>query len=312
MTEQMQAIRIHELGDANVLKYETVLRPTPHGDEVLIRVHGAGVNPVDYKTRSGSGTSISQDELPWIPGWDVAGIVEQAPDNSLFAKGDAVYGMVNFPKTGSAYAEYVIAKPGHIASAPQSIDLTTAASVPLVTLTAWQGLFEKGNLQAGQTILIHAAAGGVGHIAVQLAKWRGATVIGTASGKNADYLAEIGVNTFIDYTQTRFEDVVRDVDMVFDAVGGETLKRSIDVVKPGGTLITIAGQPDEAKSATRGITATRMLVHTSGEQLVQIAKLIDDGILKPTVENTIPLSQAADAHRLLEDRHVRGKIVLVP
>lgn len=312
--QTMNAIVIRAYGDLDVLRYERVPRPVPGPDEILVRVEGIGTNPVDYKTRMGRGVAgrLGDHPFPLILGWDISGIVEQAPADSRFAIGDAVYGMVGFPQVGGAYAEYAVAWPDELARAPQSIDLTGAAAVPLVALTVWQAMFEAGQLQAQERVLIHAAAGGVGHIAVQLAKWRGAQVIGTASGSNADYLRQLGVDAVVDYQQTPFEAAVSDVDMVFDAVGGDTLERSYAVLKPGGRLITITAQPSPEKAAAFGVKAQHVLVRPSGEQLEQITALIDAGVLKPTIQQQLPLRDAREAHRLLETRRVRGKIVLKP
>lgn len=309
MTETMQAVQIHEYGGLDVLKLEAAPKPVPTENEVLIRVAAAGINPVDTYARAGGVAGMmGNDPFPLILGWDVSGVIEQAPAESGFQAGDAVYSMVNFPGKSSTYAEYVTAKLTDIAHAPQAIPITDAAAVPLVALTAWQVLFEAGNLQAGQRVLIHAAAGGVGHIAVQLAKWKGATVIGTASAQNADYLRQLGVDEFIDYTEQRYEDVVSDVDLVFDCVGGDTMARSIPITKQGGTVITIAGQPEADEKD--GVRLKRVLVRSSGEQLAEIARLMDAGHVKPTVAHRFPLAQAAQAHELQASRHVRGKIIL--
>jgi NADPH:quinone reductase len=293
--------------------YETAPRPIPTDGQVLIRVHAAGVNPVDYKTRSGAGTARGWGDNPFpiILGWDIAGTVESAPEHSRFVQGDSVYGLVNFPKIGGAYAEYVAVNPDELTYAPKSIDLSEAASMPLDVLTAWQALTEVAKLEKGQTILIHGAARGIGLAAVQLATWRGAYVIGTALARNEPFLKEQGVRRLIDYRLTRFEDVVHDVDIVLDTLGGETLERSFAVVKRGGQLVTIDGQPSEELAKSYGIEARRMLVRPNGEQLAQISALIDKGVFRPMAELGLHLYQAAEAHRWLEDRHERGKIVLI-
>jgi NADPH:quinone reductase-like Zn-dependent oxidoreductase len=311
-SETMNAIIIRAYGGLETLQYERVPRPIPEQDQMLVRVDSIGTNPVDYKTRLGRGVAsrLGKNPFPLILGWDIAGIVEHTPENSPFALGDPVYGMIGFPHVGGAYAEYVVARLSELARAPKSIDLSTAAAVPLVALTAWQALIEVGQLQAHQRVFIHAAAGGVGHIAVQLAKWRGAHVIGSASQSNADYLAQLGVDEVIDYQQTRFRDVVSDVDIVFDAVGGETLDQSFHVLKRGGRLISITGQPSLEKADSFGIKADHVFVYPSGEQLDQITTLIDKGVITPTIYGQFPLSNAREAHRLLETRRVRGKIVL--
>ena len=216
---------------------------------MLVRVHAAGINPVDWKTCAGEGVaSRLEDPFPFIPGWDVSGVVEALGAGvSDFKVGDAVCGMVRWHWGGGGYAEYVAAPAADLVAKPGTMDDSQAAGLPLAALTAWQALFETTDLQAGQTVLIHAAAGGVGHIAVQLAKWKGARVIGTASARNEAFLRELGVDRVIDYNQTRFEDVAGDVDVVLDGVGGEIQERSWGVLKPGGMLASIRGRPS-AKS----------------------------------------------------------------
>jgi len=244
-------------------------------------------------------------------GWDISGIVEEIGAGvTRFKKGDAVYGMPRFPQIAAAYAEYVSIPDAEVAHKPQSIDHIHAAALPLVSLTAWQALFEAIDLKDGQNILIHAAAGGVGHIAVQLAKWKNAFVIGTASAHNADYLAEIGVDQFVDYRAYRFEDVVSDVDVVLDAMSGNVRQRSWSVLKPGGIIVSILGPPSAETAAQYGVRATNVLVHPDGRQLAEIAALADSGILKPNVEAVYPLAEAAQAHAHVQKGHTRGKIVL--
>lgn len=308
----MKAVQIHQYGNVSQLQYEEIPAPQAKGEQVLVRVHAAGVNPVDYKTRAGSGIAglFTQNPFPLILGWDMAGIIEEAPADSRFSVGDKVYGMVNFPDVGATYADYLVANPQDIAFAPQAIDLNLSASVPLAALTAWQALFEVGNLQAGDRILIHAAAGGVGHLAVQFARWKGARLIGTASAKNIDYLKEIGVDEVIDYHTSRFEDVLNELDFVLDCIGGDVIDRSWRTIKRGGTLVTIADGTNLQQSDEYGVVAKHMMVYKSGEQLAQIASLIDKGFVKPTVDRVFPLASVAEAHQVLESGHVRGKIIL--
>jgi NADPH:quinone reductase-like Zn-dependent oxidoreductase len=314
MSATMKAARIHEYGDPNVFVYEDAPRPQAKAGEVLVRVHAAGVNPVDFKTRAGRGMGGgSHDLLPLIVGWDISGVVEAIGEGvSAFRPGDEVYSMVRFPEIGSAYAEYVAAPASDFVAKPTTLDHIEAAAVPLVALTAWQIMFDTAHLSAGQTILIHAAAGGVGHVAVQLAKWKGARVIGTASARNADFLRELGVDEVVDYTAAPFEDVVRDVDVVLDCVGG-LLERSIKVLKPGGFLSWIAGGlPAErvAELAEQGIRAGGILVHIDNKQLAEIATLIDAGYVKPYIEQVFPSVEASKAHEAIETGRTRGKIVL--
>ncbi|HEY1386999.1 MAG TPA: NADP-dependent oxidoreductase [Ktedonobacterales bacterium] len=311
MTE-MHAVRLHQYGAAENLIYEETDRPEPQTGEALVRVRAAGVNPVDWKTRNGRGVA-GPLESPIILGWDIAGLIEEVGGSvGLFATGDEVFGMARFPEFGNAYADYVAAPASDLAKKPASVSFAEAAAAPLVTLTAWQALFEVAQLQAGQTVLVHAAAGGVGHVAVQLAKWRGARVIGTASARNADFLRGLGVDQVIDYTHERFEDVARAVDVVLDTQGDETQRRSFAVLKPGGMLVSITETPDEALAQTYGVRTARIRVRPSGEQMARIAELFESGKLRVEVARTLPLSEAADAHRLSETGHTRGKIVLIP
>ncbi len=307
----MKAVRIHSFGTPDVLVYEDTPTPTPGPGQVLVRVHAAGINPVDYKTRAGSGVAgnFGAQPFPLILGWDVAGVVE-AHGTSEFPNGTPVYGMIGFPGVGAAYAEYAVADPHELARTPHNLDFANAAGLPLAVLTAWQALFDAGDLQAGQRILIHAAAGGVGHLAVQLAKWRGAYVIGTASKANEEYLRALGVDQFIDYTTQRFETEAGAVDFALNTVSVKTAVRSLEVLKPGGTLISITGGADPGLAAARNMNAQNILVKGNGGQLAQIAGLIEQGVIKPTVETILPLAEAAKAHLLVEAGHTRGKISL--
>jgi NADPH:quinone reductase-like Zn-dependent oxidoreductase len=308
----MKAVRIHEYGGPEVMRYEDAPRPEPAPGEVLIRVHAAGTNPVDWKTRAGRGVAGRlTDPFPFITGWDVSGVIEAVGSADLpYQPGDAVYGMLRFPALGSAYAEYVTAPVEHVDSKPSALSHVEAAALPLVALTAWQALFEAAELSADQTILIHAAAGGVGHVAVQLAKWKGATVIGTASGRNADFLRGRGVDQFIDYQTTRFEEVVSGVDAVLDPLAGEIRERSWPVIRPGGVLVSIQGAASEERAAEYGVRLRRVLVRPEADQLRAISGLVEAGDLRPEVSHVLPLADAAQAHELLETGHTRGKIVL--
>lgn len=307
---QMHAVRLHRYGGPDELIYEDTVRPRPHPGEALVRVRAAGVNPVDWQTRRGDG---SDDPFPIILGWDIAGVIEEVGMGvERFAPGDEVFGMVRFPDFGNAYAEYVAAPISDLARKPARLSFVEAAAAPLVTLTAWQALFEVAQLRAGQTILVHAAAGGVGHIAVQLAKWKGAHVIGTASGQNADFLRRLGVDQVIDYTRERFEHIARGVDVVLDTQGGATQERSFATLKPGGILVSITTPPNDSLARAHHVNTADILVHRSGEQLVRAAALFEEGILRVEVARTFPLAEAGAAHRLGEQHHTRGKIVLIP
>jgi len=307
----MKAIRFHEYGGPEVLRYEDAPKPEPAPGEVLVRVHAAGINPVDWKIRQGYMKAMRPYPLPLIPGWDLSGVVEtNGPGATRFQPGDGVYSRPDLGRNG-AYAEYIAVREEELAVKPKTLDHLHAAAVPLTALTAWQALFDAGGVTAGQTVLIHAAAGGVGSFAVQLAHWRGARVIGTASARNHEYLKSLGCDQAIDYTTTRFEDVVRDVDMVLDTMSGETRARSWSVIRKGGILVTILGPgPSEEEAASRGVRAALFLVRADAAQLSEIAQLIDAGIVKVHLDAVFPLADAAHAHELSATNRVRGKIVL--
>ncbi len=307
--DTMKAVRIHTYGGPEALVYEDIARPEAAAGEVLLRVHAVGVNPADWKTRSGLARSGAM--LPMILGWDVSGTVEAlGPEVTGFHEGDAVFGMIRFPQAGATYAEYVAAPVAHIAPKPATIDHIHAAAVPLAGLTAWQVLFEKAHLTAGQTILILGAAGGVGHLAVQLAKSQGAYVLGTASTRNIEFLHRIGVDQAIDYTTTPLETIVHNVDVVFDTVGGETRERSLRVIKQGGTLVSVVFGRSSAEQAAAGVNVQGMFVQPNAAQLAQIAQLIDAGKVHIMVDTVLPLANARKAHELSETHRTRGKIVL--
>ncbi len=247
--ENMKVVRIHKYGGPEVLLFEDAPRPVSGSGEVLIRVHAAGVNPVDWKIRAGYLKDIRPYTFPLILGWDLSGVVEATgPCACKFKKGDEVYSRPDSSRNG-AYAEYIGVKEAEVAFKPKSIDHIHAGAIPLACLTAWQAIFDTAGLSAGQKILIHAAASGVGSFAVQLAKWKGAYVIGTASGRNQSFLRELAVDEPIDYEETQFEDLVRDVDVVFDTVGGDTQKRSWKVLKKGGILVSIVAPPSAEEVA---------------------------------------------------------------
>jgi NADPH:quinone reductase-like Zn-dependent oxidoreductase len=311
----VKAVRIHEYGGPEVLRYEDAPDPVIGEDDVLVRVHAAGINPVDWKIRQGMRRGHNE-RLPLILGWDVSGVVEKLGASvTRFAKGDEVYGRPDISRDGM-YAELGAARASELAKKPTSIDHVHAAAVPLTALTAWQSLFEAApgfqgaNLQAGQTVLVHAAAGGVGSFAVQLAKGRGARVIGTCSAHNADYVRSLGADETVDYTKVRFEDVVKDVDVVMDYAGGDVGARSWGVLKKGGILVSITTRQDEAVAKQHGVRTGYVFVQPSGTELESIAKIIDEGKLKVLVSKVLPLASAAEAHTESQSGHVRGKIVL--
>lgn len=304
----MKAIRIHSYGGPEVLRYEDVVVPTPAAGELLIKVQAASVNPLDWKTRAGYLKDFFPRSLPFIPGWDGSGVVEAVGSGvTQFKQGDEVYAKTNRDGT---YAEYAILKETEAALKPESVDHVQAAAIPVVALTAWQALFEKAQLAAGKKILIHGAAGGVGSFAVQLAKWKGAHVIGTASAKNQTFLRELGTDEPIDYEETRFDDAVEGVDVVFDTIGGDTQERSWRVLNKGGILISIVQPPPVELAGKYGVQAEMLGMRTDSAQLAEIAKLVDSGRVKVVVERVLALSEARQAHELSEKGHVRGKIVL--
>lgn len=307
----MKAIRIHQYGPPENLKYEDAPRPDPGPGEVFVRVHATALNPIDWKIRAGYLQNWLKYTLPMIPGWDVSGVIESAASDVVEWKpGDEIYGRPDIQRDG-ACAEYCVVKASDIAAKPKSIDHVHAAGIPLAGITAWQALFDTAGLEAGQSVLIHAAAGGVGIFAVQLAKWKGAYVYGTASGHNQDFLRSIGVDQPIDYTTTRFEDVARNVDVVVDSMAGETRERSWQVLKKGGFLVSLLGQGSVDEAAAKyGVRAAIILASPKPGQLDEIAALVDQGKVKSIVAAEFPLEQAAEAHRLGETNHARGKIVL--
>src|SRR5258708_1413468 len=309
-SQTMKAVRIHNYGGPEVLQYEDAPRPKPKPGEVLIRVHAAGVNPIDWKVREGYAKDFLKHTLPLIPGWDLSGVVEEVgPGGSRFNKGDQVYS-VSDPSRDGAYAKYIVVRESEIALKPKSLHHVHAAAVPLAALTAWQALFDSGQLKPGQRVLIHGGSGGVGHVAVQLAKWKGAYVLATASTKNQDLLRKRGVDEPIDYTQQRFEDAARNIDIVLDTIGGETQERSWSVLKKGGNLVSLVQPPSEEKAKELGVRAAFVAGHPSGAQLAEITKIIDSGKLAPVIDRILPLSEPGRPPELTQPVPIPGKIVL--
>jgi NADPH:quinone reductase-like Zn-dependent oxidoreductase len=293
----MKAIRIHGRGGPDHLVCEDAPQPRPGPGELLVRVHAAGVIANELKWDATYQTPTGgPHELP-IPGRDLSGVVEEVgPGVTTLSPGAEVYAMLGYGRDG-AEADYTIALPNELAPKPRTLTHGQAAAVPLSALTAWLALFEHANLAAGQTVLIHGAAGGVGIFAVQLARWAGARVIATGSGRHRDFLRELGANETIDYTTMRFEEVVRQVDVVFDTVGGETLARSWQVLKPGGVLVSVVS-PQPSPDVAKGHDArfAWFVVEPNGELLMQIGALIDAGHMRPVVELELPLPQARQAY----------------
>lgn len=308
--ETMKAVRVHEYGGLDVLRYEDAPKPQPADDEVLIRVRAASVNPVDWKIREGQMKEMLPMEMPITLGCDLAGTIEQVGTNVKTLKaGDEVFGYVNLVKNG-AYAEYATAKESEVAPKPKSLDFVQAAAVPVGALTSWQAIFDAAKLTGGQRILIHAASGGVGALAVQLAKAKGAFVTGTASGKNEDFVRALGADEFVDYTTTRFEDAAQEMDVVFDTIGGDTQARSFACLKRGGFLVSIVQPPSPEAAAKHDVQATMIGVQPNAEQLREIGEMIDAGKVKVMVETLLSLSETQKAHQLSESGRTRGKIVL--
>lgn len=306
----MKAMRSHARGGPETLVYEEAPEPRVQAGDALVRVHAAAITPTEFTWNSTWTSPEGKDRRPIVPSFEVSGTVERVAAGVTDVKrGDAVYALLNFWRDGAA-AEYVAVHAADLAPKPKSLDHLRAAAVPLSALTAWQALFDQAGVAAGSRILIHGAAGGVGTYAVQLAHWRGAHVIGTASKRNASFLEDLGAAEVLDYASVRFEDAARGVDAVLDTVGGDTLDRSWGVLRRGGVLVTVAGDAPEELAAKHGVRGVSMLVQPNRPQLIEIAELIDAGTVRPIVEAVFPLSRAREAyeHGLLG--HNRGKVVL--
>jgi NADPH:quinone reductase-like Zn-dependent oxidoreductase len=306
----MKAIVIHEYGGPEVLKYEEVPRPEPKEDQILVRVIAAGVNPVDGLIRSGMFGKDSKAAFPMILGGDIAGIVDKLGSKSTkFKGGDSVFAYVSLENSGG-YAQYAVTTEGETALKPKSLTYVEAAAVPIVALTAWQALIDTAKLTPEQTVLIHGGSGGVGTFAIQIAKARGARVIATASTANQDLLKQLGADVAIDYTKQKFEVVAKDVDVVLDSIGKDTLARSYAVTKKGGFIVSLVARPDRDELSKRGIRGAALSVEPNSDELAEIGKLIDDGKIKVIVSQTFPLSEATKAQEQVATGHTRGKIVL--
>src|SRR5262249_14885063 len=306
----MKAIVAHQWGGPEVLKGEDVVVRQAKENGILIKSFAGGVNSFDGTLLSGKYAKVLGTQLPWIPGYDVAGTVEKVGANvKKFKAGDPVYAFISI-SNGGAYAEHTLAKENQVALKPATLSFAEAAGVPSVALTAWQSLADKANVQPGQTVLIQGASGGVGMFAVPMAKIRGAKVYATASTANQDFLKELGADVAIDYKTQKFEDVVKDVDVVVDGVGGETLKRSYAVVKKGGMLVALVGRVDQAELDKHGIRGVSLEAEYRGDQLEEIGKLIDAKKIRVVVSDTFPLADAAKALAKADTRHARGKVVL--
>ena len=309
----MKAIVQREFGAPEVLRLEELEAPEPIPTEVQVRVRAAGVNPVDFKTREGKGASSSMGGLPLTVGWDVCGEVTKVGGGvTRFQVGDDVFGMPWFPREAGAYAEYVTAPSRHFEHKPHALSIEEAGALPLAGLTAWQIVVDTIALEDGADVLVHGAAGGVGHLAVQVARARGANVIGTARAEQADWLRELGVERTIDYRSERFEDLVGDLDAVIDFTGAYG-ERSLPVLRPGGMLVSVPSGVstellDLAKRSDR--RATGFLVEPDPVGLAGLCHLVEAGHLQVKVDRVFDLAEAAEAHRVAEAGHSGGKLVL--
>jgi NADPH:quinone reductase-like Zn-dependent oxidoreductase len=301
----MKAVRIHVYGASDVLKLEDIPTPQPGAGEVLVKIHAASINPIDYKIREGA----RKGALPITMGRDYSGTVESlGVDASGFSKGDAVFGLLE--RDRGSYAECVATKASLLAARPKNLDHAAAAAVPLAAITAWQGMVDHGGMRAGQRVLVHGGAGGVGHMAIQIAKAQGCWVATTVSGRDRDFVLGLGADQAIDYKNEKFEDQVSDIDLVYDLIGGETQTRSFAVLKPGGALISTLQEPDQQKAKEKNLRTAHYMADANGPELAEIARLIEDGKIRPHLAARFPLNEAAKAQDMLEKEHVQGKIVL--
>ncbi|WP_201382641.1 NADP-dependent oxidoreductase [Ktedonobacter sp. SOSP1-52] len=306
----MKAIRLYGQRGPDQCVFEDAPKPQPGVGEVLIRVHATSVMWQEPTWSETWKTPAGIERQHPIPGHDVSGeVVEVGSDVTGVAVGEAIYALTEFWRDGAA-AEYTIARATDVAPKPRTLEHIQAAGVPLVGLTAWQALFEHAGLTSGQSLLIHGAAGGVGSMAVQMAKWAGATVIATASAHNHAFLRTLGADEIIDYTTTRFEEVVRDVDLVLDTIGGETEARSWRVLRKGGLLLSVFSPPSQEQAAAFDVRELFFVVKPNREQLIDIGDLIDTGQLRPIIKRVFPLSEASQAFEQALQGHTRGKIIL--
>jgi NADPH:quinone reductase-like Zn-dependent oxidoreductase len=310
----VRAVQVSEFGGPEVLRVVDVEAPSPIPTEVLVEVHAAGVNPVDWKTRQGRGAAGACGAPPFILGWDVAGVVSEVGRGvTTLAAGDRVFGMPWFPRAAGAYAEFATAPSRQFARMPDGLSFEEAAALPLAALTAWQALVDTAKVGAGDTVLVNGASGGVGHLAVQIAKARGAKVIATARAANHDFLRELGADVCVDREQVEIQNAASGVDLVLDFVGREASTAALATLREGGLLISVPGGADDtsAEADKRDVRVTGILVEPDGHGMSEIAALVESGSLKVNVDQTLPLEEAAKAHELLERGGVRGKVVLV-
>ena len=306
----MKAVRIHEYGNREVLAFEDAPMPSITSNEVLVRVVAASVNPVDWKIREGYLKEMISYQLPLTLGWDVSGVVTAVGTNvTRFRVGDAVYSRPDIKRNGT-YAEYVVIQESEVALKPLTISHNEAASLPLAGITAWEVLITSAQLTAGQRVLVHAGSGGVGSLAIQLAKSRGAYVIATTSGKNQALVESLGADEVIDYQTQNFTEILRDIDVVFDTLGGDIQESSWSVLKQGGILVSIVSPPSEEKAKELGVRSAFVFIEPNAYILEQLAKLVEQGELRPIIGAEFALQDIVKAHALSESGRTVGKIVL--
>ena len=313
----MKAIVLKDFGGADQLVIRDLPKPVIKENEVLIKAHAIALNPVDVKTRNGKGQAAKlKNEDPMILGWDVSGIIEATGSAvTKFSKGDEVFGMINLPGAGKAYAEFVAAPQEHIILKPSKITHEAAAAASLAAMTAWQALVDQAEIKSGQKILIHAASGGVGHYAVQIAKHFGAYVIGTSSAENKSFVLSLGADQHIDYRSVKFEEVSPHVDIVLETIGGENIDRSLKVLKEGGTIVSLPSGVSETvaeKAAAQNKKGIFFFVHSDAGDLQQLAALLENGKLLSHVSQRFSFEEISKAHALLESGKAKGKLVLTP
>jgi len=307
----MRVITQQALGGPEVLTIVDAPEPQPLPTEVLVRVKAIGLNPLEARLRAGEFPLIGRP--PFVLGWDISGVVEESPRTWRFGPGDEVFGMPLFPRAASAYAELVSAPALHLARKPASLSHVEAAALPVVELTAWQGLVDLGGVSEGDRVLVHGGGGGVGHVAIQIAKALGAHVIATASGSKRKFVEGFGADEVIDYTAVDFAEVVRDIDVVLDTIGGDTVERSLEVLRPGGHLVTAVAEDDPeliARYEAAGMRFSGIAVDPDPVALRGLVELVEEGRLRVHVQETFPFERVADAHRLLDRGHLQGKLVL--
>jgi NADPH:quinone reductase-like Zn-dependent oxidoreductase len=306
----LHVVRIHRFGGSDVLSLDEVPLPELQNDEILLRIHAASVNPIDFKIRSGEFPPVDGSKLPYPMGRDASGVVERCGKQvDGVAEGDVIFAMSGIGY--GTYADYVVLKRGEFAPRPSSLDHAHAAAVPLAALTAWQGLFDHGGLQKGQRVLIHGGAGGVGHMAIQFARHAGAHITVTASARDLDFVRAIGADEAIDYRGKPFEESLKNVDLVYDLVGGATRERSFQVMRSNGIMVSTVGEPSKEKASEYGVRVVGYMAQPKAAQLSRIGELIDDGEVRVNIAKTFSLKDASAAQDFLEDEHVRGKVVLL-